>query len=116
MPRADTIPTVSATLRVDEGDVLLSAEFAFSLTPALEDALEKGIRSISRSSSSFAHALHVVSEKVAEWSIPIASPIVPDPPVPRVERPARPGVESLEDVSGSSGMSRRAPSPTPPNW
>lgn len=41
--RADTIPTVSAELRVEEGDVLLSAEFDFALTPALEQALEKGI-------------------------------------------------------------------------
>jgi hypothetical protein len=41
--RADTIPVQSAELRVDEGDVLLNAEFEFSLNPTLEEALEKGI-------------------------------------------------------------------------
>jgi len=34
---------VSARLEEDEGDLLLSAEFDFALTPALEQALEKGI-------------------------------------------------------------------------
>jgi hypothetical protein len=41
--RADTIPVVSAQLRVEEGEVLLTAEFDFSLTPALEQALDKGV-------------------------------------------------------------------------
>ena len=41
--RADTIPVKSAELRIDEGEVLLNAEFEFSLNPTLEDALEKGI-------------------------------------------------------------------------
>ena len=40
---ADTIPVNSAELRIDEGEVLLNAEFEFSLNPTLEDALEKGI-------------------------------------------------------------------------
>jgi hypothetical protein len=40
---ADTIPVASAELRIDEGEVLLNAEFEFSLNPTLEDALEKGI-------------------------------------------------------------------------
>ena len=40
---ADTIPVKSAELRIDEGEVLLNAEFEFSLNPTLEDALEKGI-------------------------------------------------------------------------
>ena len=41
--RADTIPVTSAELRIDEGEVLLNAEFEFTLNPTLEDALEKGI-------------------------------------------------------------------------
>lgn len=41
--RADTIPVRSAELRVDEGDLLLSAEFDLALTPVLEEALQKGI-------------------------------------------------------------------------
>jgi hypothetical protein len=41
--RADAIPVKAAELRVEEGEVLLNAEFEFSLNPTLEDALEKGI-------------------------------------------------------------------------
>jgi hypothetical protein len=41
--RADTIPVTAAELRIDEGEVLLNAEFGFSLNPTLEEALEKGI-------------------------------------------------------------------------
>ncbi len=68
--RADVVPVKSAELRIDEGEVLLSAEFDLALTPTLEEALQKGI------------ALHFVvefdltrarwywlDEKVAEWSV-----------------------------------------------
>ena len=41
--RADTIPVRTAELRIEEGEVLLNAEFEFSLNPTLEEALEKGI-------------------------------------------------------------------------
>jgi Domain of unknown function (DUF4390) len=41
--RADTIPVNAAELRIEEGEVLLNAEFEFSLNPTLEDALQKGI-------------------------------------------------------------------------
>src|SRR5690349_20400920 len=41
--RADNIPVNAASLRIEEGDVLLSAEFGLSLTPALEQALDKGV-------------------------------------------------------------------------
>ena len=41
--RADTIPVKSAELRIEEGEVLLNADFEFALNPTLEDALEKGI-------------------------------------------------------------------------
>ena len=40
---ADSIPVRAAELRIEEGEVLLNAEFEFSLNPTLEDALEKGI-------------------------------------------------------------------------
>jgi hypothetical protein len=40
---AADIPVVSAALRIEEGEVVLSAEFDFRLTPALEQALDKGI-------------------------------------------------------------------------
>jgi Domain of unknown function (DUF4390) len=41
--RADTIAVKAAELRIEEGEVLLNAEFEFSLNPTLEDALQKGI-------------------------------------------------------------------------
>ena len=41
--RADVIPVKSAELRVEEGEVLLNAEFEFSLTPTLEEALKRGV-------------------------------------------------------------------------
>ena len=37
------MPVKAAELRVDEGDVLLSAEFDLALTSTLEEALQKGI-------------------------------------------------------------------------
>ena len=68
--RADNIPVNSASLRVDEGDVLLSAEFGVSLTPALEQALDKGVPLY------FAIEFELVRtrflwfpEKIAQWSI-----------------------------------------------
>ena len=67
---ADEIPVKSASLRIDEGDVLLSAEFDLSLTPALEQALEKGVAlyftiefELSRTRAFW------FPEKLAEWSI-----------------------------------------------
>jgi len=40
---ADTIPVRSAELRVEEGEVLLNADFDLTLTATLEEALQKGI-------------------------------------------------------------------------
>ena len=40
---ADEIPVTSASLRVEDGEVRLTAEFNVSLTPALEQALDKGV-------------------------------------------------------------------------
>ena len=68
--RADTIPVVSARLEEEEGDLVLSAEFDFELTPALEQALEKGIPLY------FVIEFELLRkrplwfpEKVAQWSI-----------------------------------------------
>jgi hypothetical protein len=41
--RADTIPVRSAELRIEEGEVLLNAEFEVSLNATLEEALQRGI-------------------------------------------------------------------------
>jgi hypothetical protein len=41
--RADVIPVKSAELRVEEGEVLLNAEFELALNPTLEEALKNGI-------------------------------------------------------------------------
>ena len=41
--RADTIPVRTAELRVEEGEVLLNADFDLSLNPTLEEALNRGI-------------------------------------------------------------------------
>jgi hypothetical protein len=40
---ADIIPVKAAELRVDEGEVLLNADFEFTLNATLEEALQKGI-------------------------------------------------------------------------
>jgi hypothetical protein len=40
---ADIIPVKAAELRIDEGEVLLNADFEFTLNPTLEEALQKGI-------------------------------------------------------------------------
>jgi uncharacterized protein DUF4390 len=67
---ADTIPVVSAQLRAEEGEILLSAEFDFALTPALEQALEKGIPLYFTIEAEISRARPLwFPEKIAEWSI-----------------------------------------------
>lgn len=41
--RADVIPVKSAEMRVEDGEVLLNAEFELALNPTLEEALQKGV-------------------------------------------------------------------------
>ncbi|MCC7327555.1 MAG: DUF4390 domain-containing protein [Burkholderiales bacterium] len=41
--RADTIPVKSAELRVEDGEVLLNAEFQLAFNSTLEEALQRGI-------------------------------------------------------------------------
>ena len=67
---ADDIPVTSASLRVDDAEVLLSAEFDFSLTPALELALDKGVALYFTIEFELSRTrLLWFPEKVAEWSI-----------------------------------------------
>lgn len=67
---AADIPVTSASLRVEEREVLLSAEFGFALTPALEQALDKGIPLYFTIDFELARARFLwFPEKVAEWSI-----------------------------------------------
>ncbi len=68
--RADIIPIKSAEIRIDEGEVLLSADFEVALTPTLEEALQKGIPlyfviefELTRS------RWYWLDEKVAQWSL-----------------------------------------------
>jgi hypothetical protein len=68
--RADVVPVKAAELRIDEGDLLLSAEFDLALTPTLEEALQKGIPLYFAIEFDLTHARwYWVDEKVAEWSI-----------------------------------------------
>jgi len=68
--RADVVPVKAAELRVDEGDVLLSAEFDLALTPTLEEALQKGIPLYFTIEFDLTRARwYWVDEKIAEWSI-----------------------------------------------
>lgn len=68
--RADTIPVVSARLEAEEDDVVLSAEFDFELTPALEQALEKGIPLYFIIEFELLRKRPLwFPEKVAQWSI-----------------------------------------------
>lgn len=41
--RADTIGVNAAELRIEEGEVLLTAEFDFAFNPTLEEALQNGV-------------------------------------------------------------------------
>jgi hypothetical protein len=68
--RADVLTVKTAELRIEEGELLLSAEFDFALTPTLEEALQKGIPlyfvvefELSRTRWFW------LDEKVASWSI-----------------------------------------------
>jgi hypothetical protein len=68
--RADSIPVNSASLRAEEGDVLLSAEFGVSLTPALEQALDKGVALYFTIEFDLVRTRFLwFPEKIAQWSI-----------------------------------------------
>ncbi|MDE2208530.1 MAG: DUF4390 domain-containing protein [Betaproteobacteria bacterium] len=68
--RADSIPVRGASLAVADGNVLLSAEFDFALTPTLQEALDKGIPLYFTIEFELTRARFLwFSEKVAQWSI-----------------------------------------------
>ncbi|HEV2220614.1 MAG TPA: DUF4390 domain-containing protein [Casimicrobiaceae bacterium] len=68
--RADTIPVRGASLGIEDGIVLLSADFDFALTPTLQEALDKGIPLYFTIEFELTRArLLWFSEKVAQWSI-----------------------------------------------
>jgi hypothetical protein len=68
--RADPIPVRSADLRVEEGDVLLSAQFDLTLTQPLQEALEKGIPLYFDIEFELTRPRRFwMDEKVAHWSI-----------------------------------------------
>ena len=67
---ADEIPVTSASLRVEDDEVLLTADFNVSLTPALEQALDKGIPLYFTVEFELLRARPFwFPDKVAEWSI-----------------------------------------------
>ena len=68
--RADVVPVKSAELKISEGDAVLSADFDLALTPALEEALEKGIPLHFTIDFELARARwYWADEKIAQWSI-----------------------------------------------
>ncbi|TMH64474.1 MAG: DUF4390 domain-containing protein [Betaproteobacteria bacterium] len=68
--RADIVPVKSAELRIDEGELFLSAEFDLALTPTLEEALQKGIPLHFVVEFDLTRARwYWLDERVAEWSV-----------------------------------------------
>ncbi len=67
---ADTVPVKAAELRLEEGDLLLTADFDVALTPALEEALEKGIALYFTIEFELGRTRwYWTDEKFAQWSI-----------------------------------------------
>ena len=70
LSRADSIPLRHAWLRVDDGDVLLSADFAVTLTSILVEALDKGIALYFTIDFELARPRPLwFDEKVGDWSL-----------------------------------------------
>jgi Domain of unknown function (DUF4390) len=68
--RADVVPVKAAELKIAEGDLQLSAEFDLALTPALEEALEKGIALYFTIEFELSRTRwYWTDEKLAQWSI-----------------------------------------------
>ena len=69
--RADTVGVRSAELRVDEGEVLLTADFDFNVNATLEEALQKGISLYFLLEFELSRPRwYWVDEKVASLSVP----------------------------------------------
>jgi hypothetical protein len=68
--RADVLPVRASDLRVEDGEVLASAQFDLSLTPPLEEALQKGIPLYFTIEVELTRPRwYWVDEKVLQWSI-----------------------------------------------
>jgi len=68
--KADVVPLKSAELRIEEGEVLLSAEFELALTSTLEEALQKGIPLYFVIEFELTRARwYWLDEKVVDWSL-----------------------------------------------
>jgi hypothetical protein len=68
--RADVVPVKSAELKLGEGELELSAEFDLTLTPALEEALEKGVPLYFTIEFELSRPRwYWTDEKLAQWSI-----------------------------------------------
>lgn len=68
--RGDVIPIRSAELRIEEGDLLLSAQFDLALTPPLTEALMRGIPLYFTVEFELTRPRwYWLDEKVAQWSI-----------------------------------------------
>jgi hypothetical protein len=69
LAHADDIPVIGAELRVEDGELLLSAEFGFTLTPTLEEALQKGIPLYFTTEFELTRTRwYWLDEKVVQWS------------------------------------------------
>lgn len=67
---ADVVPIKGAELRVEEGDVLLSAEFDLTFTSTLEEALQKGIPLyVTIEFELMRPRWYWLDEKISQWSI-----------------------------------------------
>jgi len=67
--RADVIPVRAVDLRVEDGEVLASAQFDLALTPPLEEALQKGIPLYFTIELELTRPRwYWVDEKVLQWS------------------------------------------------
>lgn len=68
--RADVIPIRAADLRVEDGELLLSAQFELALTPPLTEALTRGIPLYFTIEFELTRPRwYWLDEKVAQWSI-----------------------------------------------
>jgi hypothetical protein len=97
---ADTVGVRSAELRVDEGEVLLNADFDFAVNATLEEALQKGIPlyfllefELTRS------RWYWLDEKVAQTVDHVARVVQrADAAVRRAQRPAHADLQPLDEV------------------
>jgi uncharacterized protein DUF4390 len=67
---ADEISVKQAELSIDEGDVVLSADFDFAINPTLEEALQKGVPLYFTIDSELSRRRwYWLDEKVVQWSL-----------------------------------------------